>query len=161
MSQGYNVNPLTNDPLTSLQIRTNFDALVSFHKGATEPSPIFAGMFWLDDADAGNIKLKYSLNGTTFLILFENLQGVIGSGSSPVPVVKANAETFIHLQVPPLVTWSITHNLGKFPSIVVVDNSLVKFPDSDIQAITYVNDNNITVQFTVAAGAKSGRAFIN
>ena len=51
-------------------------------------------------------------------------------------------------------TWTITHNLGRFPSVSVVDSA-----GSIINgAITYTNENVITVVFT---SATSGKAYLN
>ena len=51
-------------------------------------------------------------------------------------------------------TWSINHNLNKFPSVTVVDsaNSIV------IGDITYNNKNTLTINFT---SSFSGKAYLN
>lgn len=51
-------------------------------------------------------------------------------------------------------TWEIQHNLGRHPSVVVVDsaNSVIE-PD-----VEYVDDNNIIVRFV---GAMTGTAYLN
>ena len=54
----------------------------------------------------------------------------------------------------PLSTWVITHNLGRFPSVTTVDSA-----GSEINgAITYDNENTITVVFN---SATSGNAYLN
>jgi len=51
-------------------------------------------------------------------------------------------------------TWTITHNLGRFPSVSTVDSA-----GSIINgAVTYTNENVITVVFT---SATSGKAYLN
>ena len=51
-------------------------------------------------------------------------------------------------------TWEINHNLGRHPSVVIVDsaNSVIE-PD-----VEYVDDNNIIVRFV---GAMTGTAYLN
>ena len=62
--------------------------------------------------------------------------------------------TFIFNQGVPATTWNITHNLGKFPSITVIDtgNTVVT------GEYTYVDNNN--VQLTFSAGF-AGKAYLN
>jgi hypothetical protein len=61
---------------------------------------------------------------------------------------------FVHNQVAVSASWSITHNLGKFPSVNVVDSggSLI------IPNVTYVDSNHVTISF---AAATSGKAYLN
>ena len=155
MAQGFASKPQTDDPLESLPVRTNFEALVSFHIGSVEPSPAFDGMFWIDDTDANNVKLKRRLSGT-FVILIEHLEGLGVSGF--VPVFKGNAETFVFDQVPALTTWNIVHNLAKFPSITLVDTTGFRIPDALVTSIEYLDENEISVNFPIS---RSGKAFIN
>jgi len=51
-------------------------------------------------------------------------------------------------------TWTIAHNLEKFPSVTVVDsaNNVV------VGHITYTNTNSLTVSFS---SSFSGKAYIN
>ena len=62
--------------------------------------------------------------------------------------------TFNHNQGSASANWAITHNLGKFPSVTVVDsaNRVV------IGEINFINNNSLTVTFT---GAFSGKAYLN
>jgi hypothetical protein len=75
-------------------------------------------------------------------------QGPQGSPAS------ANDSTYVHTQILASTTWSVAHDLGKFPSVMVVDsgNNVV------IGDIHYVDNNNLTITFSAAF---SGRAFIN
>jgi hypothetical protein len=61
---------------------------------------------------------------------------------------------FIHSQVAPAASWAITHNLGKFPSVSVVDSgqSLI-IPD-----VLYVDNNRVTLSF---GASTSGKAYLN
>jgi hypothetical protein len=62
--------------------------------------------------------------------------------------------SYIHTQTASASVWSITHSLGKYPSVSVVDSgSNLVFGD-----IQYIDLNNLTITFTAAF---SGSAFIN
>lgn len=71
-----------------------------------------------------------------------------------VPVGGATASTFTWPQAIPLAVWTIPHNLGRYPSVTVVDTTGAKVePD-----ISYV-DSNI-IQITHGA-AFAGKAYLN
>tara|TARA_R110002126_G_scaffold206843_1_gene353932 strand:- start:191 stop:631 length:441 start_codon:yes stop_codon:yes gene_type:complete len=61
---------------------------------------------------------------------------------------------FIHNQGVASASWSITHNLNKFPSITVIDsaNRVV------VGAVEYININSLTITFTASF---SGKAYLN
>lgn len=60
----------------------------------------------------------------------------------------------IHNQASPATEWTITHNLGKYPSVSVVDSSNAEV----IGEIEYLNDTSLKVKFSAAF---SGKAFLN
>lgn len=63
--------------------------------------------------------------------------------------------TFTYEQGEPSENWVIQHNLGRNPSVIIVDSAgSVQIPDQ----ITYDNENKITIQFI---GAFAGKAFLN
>jgi hypothetical protein len=73
-------------------------------------------------------------------------------------LASASDKTFVFEQGVPAVTWTIQHNLGKFPSVSVVDtlntaNGQVYYGD-----VKYTDSNNLTVTF---ASAFSGKAYLN
>lgn len=62
--------------------------------------------------------------------------------------------SWVHTQSTPSSTWTITHNLNAFCSVMVVDtNGQVIYAD-----ITYIDDDSITIEF---ASAVAGKAFLN
>lgn len=63
-------------------------------------------------------------------------------------------KTYIHEQNVAAATWQITHNLGKYPSVTVVDSSGRLF-FGDVQ---YVDANNLSITFH---GSFSGKAILN
>lgn len=63
-------------------------------------------------------------------------------------------KSFVHNQGTPQTNWSITHNLGKNPSVTVVDSA-----DNVVYGeVEYNSLNKVTLTF---AGAFSGKAFFN
>ena len=64
------------------------------------------------------------------------------------------APTFVFTQGVPSTTWNITHNLGKFPSVSVVDTA-----DQLMYGNTeYFNQNSLTITFSAPF---SGKAYLN
>lgn len=62
--------------------------------------------------------------------------------------------TYTHVQDSPLASWNIVHNLGRHPSVTVVDTAGTHF----VGAVVYLSVNQIQVDF----GAPfSGRAYLN
>ena len=63
-------------------------------------------------------------------------------------------QTYTHTQDAASSTWVITHNLGKYPSITVVDSGGTQV----LGAVTYQSENQLTVEFTAQFG---GLAYLN
>jgi hypothetical protein len=61
---------------------------------------------------------------------------------------------YIHEQIVPASTWVIQHNLGKYPSVTIVDSA----GNVQIGDVEYIDTNNLTVSFT---GSFGGRAYLN
>ena len=74
-------------------------------------------------------------------------------GFAVYPEISADKH-FTFVQSSAAATWSITHNLGKFPSVSIVDsgNTIVH---GDID---YTNENALTITFSAAFG---GKAYLN
>jgi hypothetical protein len=62
--------------------------------------------------------------------------------------------TYTFVQHVPASTWDIVHNLGRFPSVTVVDSANTQVEGD----VTYVSANEITVGFT---GGFAGEAYLN
>lgn len=63
-------------------------------------------------------------------------------------------DTFVYQQPSPSASWVITHNLGNFPSVTVIDSSGNKvFGD-----ISYTDANTLTLTFSAAF---TGTAYLN
>lgn len=79
------------------------------------------------------------------------LEAVIDSSGRPLTQILA---TFVHAQRSASSEWIIRHNLGKYPSVTVVDSAgSVVYGD-----VVYDNDRQLTVRFT---SAFSGKAYLN
>jgi len=81
----------------------------------------------------------------------------VGPGSNDVAwAVPAGAgdKTYVHTQGTPSSTWTVTHNLGKYVSVEVVDtgDSVV------IPSVHYDSVNAVTLSF---GSPTSGKAFVN
>ena len=66
----------------------------------------------------------------------------------------ATAATYIHEQETPASVWTIQHNLGRYPSVTVVDTAGTEMV-GDVQ---YVNENSVILTFR---GTFSGTAYLN
>ena len=103
---------------------------------------------------------SYTANGNFYTLVLTNKKGegnlVEGRyyDFALFTLSTQGTPTFIFNQGVPATTWNITHNLGKFPSITVIDtgNTVVT------GEYTYVDNNN--VQLTFSAGF-AGKAYLN
>lgn len=71
----------------------------------------------------------------------------IGSGSD---------KSYVHTQGSASTTWNVSHGLGKFPSVTVVDVNNVQ----GYGVVTHTDDNNLTVTFPAGSPA-AGKAYCN
>jgi hypothetical protein len=62
--------------------------------------------------------------------------------------------TFVFTQGIPATTWNIQHNLGKFPSVSVINNNNVIINGE----VTYIDNNNVQLNFSAGF---SGKAYLN
>ena len=61
---------------------------------------------------------------------------------------------YTHTQSIAAATWNVTHNLGKFPSVSIVDSAGTTW----ISDVNYLNVNSLTITFAAAFG---GYAYMN
>jgi hypothetical protein len=74
-----------------------------------------------------------------------SIKGVTGGGGDA---------HYAHTQSTPEAVWEVTHNLGKKPSVIVVDSA-----DTVVMGeIEYINLNSVRLTFV---GAFSGKAYFN
>ena len=62
-------------------------------------------------------------------------------------------KNFVFSQGTPAATWTVQHDLNKFPSCTMVLSTGQGYGD-----VTFIDENNLTITF---AGATSGKAYIN
>lgn len=74
-------------------------------------------------------------------------QGDPGPQGNPGPPGPAGG-TYTHTQGTAAAVWSITHNLGFFPNVTVLDSAGTEVEGD----VAYVDANNLTVTFTAAFG---------
>lgn len=102
----------------------------------------------IDLTDSDGAKTTVKLKGGTGITLTQ-------PASNEITIASLNDDAnFVFTQGIPSATWNITHNLGKFCSVTVVDTS----KQIVIGDITYVNDNSLTITFSAPF---SGQAFLN
>ncbi len=63
-------------------------------------------------------------------------------------------KTFEFTQGVPATTWNIQHNLGKFPSVSVINNNNIIINGE----VTYIDNNNVQLNFSAGF---SGKAYLN
>jgi len=64
------------------------------------------------------------------------------------------ADTYVHTQGSPSSSWSVTHNMNKYPSVTVIDSS-----SNEVEGeVTYNSLNSVTITFS---GSFSGTAYFN
>jgi len=64
------------------------------------------------------------------------------------------APTFEFTQGVPATTWNIQHNLGKFPSVSVINNNNIVINGE----VTYIDNNNVQLNFSAGF---TGKAYLN
>lgn len=94
-------------------------------------------------------------------VVMEEKQVVVSDGVIGPPGAQGvqgapglSGASYVHDQGVAVDTWVITHNLGRFPSVVTVDSS----GDEVEGAIRYDSVNQITITFSAAFG---GKAYLN
>lgn len=78
----------------------------------------------------------------------------VGAGSGPTPVPGTGDLNYHHVQAMPSTQWTVNHNLGKYPSVSVVDSGGAGV----LGEIRYVSMQQCILTFSAAF---SGEAFFN
>ncbi|VTU32348.1 hypothetical protein H4CHR_02993 [Variovorax sp. PBS-H4] len=103
-------------------------------------SPVGAGVLTVEFPKAQPLALGLQQ-------IFKGDKGEKGDGAT-------NDSFYQHAQAVPEAVWTVTHNLGKFPSVAVVD-SAGSHVEGDIE---YLDINTVRLSF---AGGFSGIAYLN
>ena len=102
----------------------------------------------IDLTDSDGVKTTVKLKGGTVITLTQ-------PASNEITIASLNDDAnFVFTQGIPSATWNITHNLGKFPSVSVVDTAdQLMYGDTE-----YFNENSLTITFSAPF---SGKAYLN
>ena len=140
------------------------------NKSVAQYLPLFVGKDIIL-AESGNINNfgTYKVASITtdiaepnfFLVTLENYtsNGVISLDgyyifSEFVDANSAGDKNFVFNQAVASATWTVQHNLNKFPSCTMV----LSTGQQGYGDVTFIDENNLTITF---AGAESGKAYIN
>jgi hypothetical protein len=103
---------------------------------------------------------SYTANGAFYTL---NLTNIGGNGVLENKAVydfavftlsSHGAPTFVFTQGVPATVWNIQHNLGKFPSVSVINNNNVVINGE----VTYIDNNNVQLNFSAGF---TGKAYLN
>lgn len=101
--------------------------------------------------DGDQVTIEVTAQSVEILEHPSTIQGPVGPQGPPGEGVDLN---YTHNQTSPSTEWTITHNLGKFPSVSVTDSSGNLWQTE----VDYVNQNSLIVRFSAAF---SGKAYLN
>lgn len=131
------------DPQTPIE----FVGLVVPTGLAVSPAAISAsGTFVISTALSGLVKAAGG--GFTALPLVEGSRRLLTEAGDFV------SESYTHTQASAAATWTITHNLGKYPSVTIVDSG----GDQVLGEVEYTSVNQLVVSFSAAF---AGKAYLN
>jgi len=103
---------------------------------------------------------SYTVKGTVYTLVLTNL---FGNGNLDLDkfydfavfaLSSQGAPTFVFTQGAPATVWNIQHNLGKFPSVSVINNNNVVINGE----VTYIDNNNVQLNFSAGF---TGKAYLN
>jgi hypothetical protein len=89
--------------------------------------------------------------------------GTVISGPAPVVTITGTAPTqtlnfvlptggtYVHNQSVSSATWTISHNMGFFPSVSVVDNG----GNVVVGDVLYISENQVSISFSASFGGKA------
>jgi hypothetical protein len=82
------------------------------------------------------------------------LNQVLTSSVTGTAWANSSVATFTFIQAAAATVWNIPHNLGKFPSVSIINNNNIVINGE----ITYIDNNNITLTFSAGF---AGTAYLN
>ena len=103
---------------------------------------------------------SYTDNGNFYTLNLTNLKGEGALEDKAVydfavfTLSSQGVPTFIFTQGVPATTWNIQHNLGKFPSVSVINNNNVVINGE----VIYIDNNNVQLNFSAGF---TGKAYLN
>ena len=117
-----------------------------------KPKDTYKGL--IKTADSGAISGSKQLSDGEGNLIPISVSTTAVTMTGAVTVNGESLTSFTHDQTTTANSWTITHNMGKYPSVTIVDsaNSYV------IGNIEYINSNSLTVSFK---NAFKGKAYLN
>ena len=103
---------------------------------------------------------SYTAKGDFHTLILTNLKGEGALEDEAVydfavfTLPSQGAPTFEFDQAAAATTWNINHNLGKFPSVTVINNNNIVINGE----VTYIDNNNVQLNFSAGF---SGKAYLN
>ena len=137
------------DSKRTKQVRlTDLKTLVNTTYTITSTVDAIKNIADIDLTDSDGAKTTVKLKGGTGITLTQ-------PASNEITIASLNDDAnFVFTQGIPSATWNITHNLGKFPSVSVVDTAdQLMYGDTE-----YFNENSLTITFSAPF---SGKAYLN
>tara|TARA_X000001388_G_scaffold74235_1_gene66930 strand:- start:1691 stop:2020 length:330 start_codon:yes stop_codon:yes gene_type:complete len=104
-----------------------------------------------------NIELDGSITGSDKL-LGSDATGVTRNFTISALADFFQSSQFVHNQASASTTWTIAHNLNKFPSVVIKFSTGEYTNVGALGGVTYTDANNLTINL---AAAESGVAYLN
>lgn len=106
--------------------------------------------------DQENVDVTVQENAFSVVLAELGVQGAQGpqGPQGPAGTNGIDRNTYVHNQNVPSAVWNITHNLGSYPSVTVIDSA----GTTVVGDVLYVSANAITITFS---GSFSGQAFLN
>ena len=135
------------DPVTGLTQTTLVDSIISQNANPAGTLITITGNLSVTGSytdSAGN-------TGTANQVLTST-----GAGGRAWATDTPGHNTFVFTQAVAANPWVIKHNLNKYPSVTVTDNSAT--PRRVFTVVDYTSINQVTVTFT---GAQAGKAYLN
>lgn len=89
--------------------------------------------------------------------------GTVTTGNSPEVTISGSAPsqtinfvipvggTYVHNQMTPSNVWTITHSLGFYPSVSVIDYG----GNTVVGDVSYISENQISISFSASFGGKA------
>ena len=131
------------DPITGLTSTTLVDSILTQNANPGGTTLTITGNISVTGTfadSAGNV-------GVLGKVLTSTAVGTVWDDAPQAP-------TFIFTQGVAATTWNIQHNLGKFPSVSVVNNNDIVINGE----VTYIDNNNVQLNFSAGF---SGKAYLN
>tara|TARA_R100000152_G_C6745687_1_gene169301 strand:- start:250 stop:954 length:705 start_codon:yes stop_codon:yes gene_type:complete len=109
---------------------------------------------------AGTVTQDGSSDFYDLALNHKSSNGNLGNGNVYAVTLYAGRDlSYTHTQTSASDTWTINHNLGKFPSVSIKFSTGADFNNTGaLGGVTYTNENTLTINL---AAAESGVAYLN